>query len=476
MTPLSQRRIKILQDLDRHILYASDVTHYYHALLGFLCKKMQAQTILFAFSDPERKIVNNPIVYGKPLLPVVSAVAAKMVAGKQARFFSTSRHRVIWKPLSLHGKRLGWAGAILAPKTPVTPIAEAQFSLLCESLKKDFLFVRDQLLQRRRLTDLNTIYQISQAVSTTLDPDKLLKSIASVAKDKLHAEASSLGIIDTASQEIVFTVATGVKKAAIQQKRMRWNEGIIGAVVSKGKPLLIEDAQKDPRFYRQMDRETGFTTHSVLCVPMKIRNHVIGAVEVLNPIDRKVFARDQIPLLATLAQEAAVSLENARLFQLATTDGLTGLYSVRHFKSLLEYEMIRASRYQRALSLILLDIDFFKKINDTHGHLAGDLVLQELAKILRGGIRQIDIAARYGGDEFIVMLPEASGKEASLVAERIRKKAERAKCATGDGACSFTISLGIAAMAPRDSLSELIERADRQLYQAKNKGRNRTET
>ncbi len=91
-----------------------------------------------------------------------------------------------------------------------------------------------------------------------------------------------MGVMDTATRELVFTVATGVKKAAIQQKRVPWNEGIIGTVISKGKPLPIADAQKDPHFFRRMDKETGFTTHSVLCVPMKIRGHIIGAVEVLN--------------------------------------------------------------------------------------------------------------------------------------------------------------------------------------------------
>lgn len=176
-------------------------------------------------------------------------------------------------------------------------------------------------------------------------------------------------------------------------------------------------------------------------------------------------------------QEKVRQLEQAkdRLRELAVTDGLTGLYNYRYFKEYLNQEMRRAERHQIFVSLMMLDIDFFKHYNDTHGHVAGDEVLRTIAVLLRSNIRSIDVAARYGGEEFVIVLPETNKPSARVVAEKVRSLMERnifAKQETQPGG-NLTVSIGVATF-PNDAshAEELVKKADARLYRAKAAGRN----
>ena len=157
----------------------------------------------------------------------------------------------------------------------------------------------------------------------------------------------------------------------------------------------------------------------------------------------------------------------------AVTDQLTGLYNRRAFAPLGEKEVGRARRYRRPLSLILFDIDHFKRVNDSHGHLIGDHVLEVLTRLVGKTTRATDIVCRYGGEEFIVLMPEASREEGLAMAERLRQEISRMTVVTAGGTLSLTVSLGVAALRPEedDNLESLIARADRAMYQAKAAGR-----
>jgi diguanylate cyclase (GGDEF)-like protein len=173
-----------------------------------------------------------------------------------------------------------------------------------------------------------------------------------------------------------------------------------------------------------------------------------------------------------LTQERVRMME--KLQRLAITDGLTKLHNSRSFYSQLEVEVDRFNRYKHPLSLLLLDIDHFKEYNDNHGHLEGDKVLVRISQLIKACLRKLDTAYRYGGEEFTVILPETSGEEAVLVAERIRKTIQSEKFTPESGKeLGITISIGAAQYAPEEQLSTFIQRADKAMYLSKQKGRNR---
>jgi two-component system cell cycle response regulator len=184
----------------------------------------------------------------------------------------------------------------------------------------------------------------------------------------------------------------------------------------------------------------------------------------------------------TIARQANIVVDYARLYEntkrLSITDGLTKLYNHRYFQDVLKREFTRSGRHQNPLSLALLDIDHFKRFNDTYGHQQGDVVLQELARTLRGQVRSLDVVARYGGEEFAVIMPDADAEVARRVAERLRAAVEERPVAGPSGPLRVTISLGVASV-PHGEINSpagLIAAADRALYRAKERGRNRVET
>ncbi|MDP8217677.1 MAG: GGDEF domain-containing protein [Candidatus Theseobacter exili] len=171
-------------------------------------------------------------------------------------------------------------------------------------------------------------------------------------------------------------------------------------------------------------------------------------------------------------------IENAyhdAIFQMASKDGLTGVYTNRHFMEIMKMSVSRSKRHQRSLSVLMLDLDLFKNINDTYGHQAGDYVLKETASIVIKNLREEDLFARYGGEEFILLLPDTILNNAILVAEKIRRIIDLNQYIYNGKEMEVTVSIGVASLEQKDNSSKLIERADKALYLAKNNGRNRCE-
>jgi two-component system cell cycle response regulator len=217
---------------------------------------------------------------------------------------------------------------------------------------------------------------------------------------------------------------------------------------------------------------------SVFVLPLLYERDILGILVLLMEKTNALGFR-QRDLLGVLVNQAATSLANARFHaeieRLAVTDGLTGLFNHRHFQEKLAHEFDRLSRFGEAVSLLLIDIDFFKKINDTYGHPIGDSVLRKVAGIVRKTIRTVDIPARYGGEEFAVVLVGTDARGAMKMAERLRKSVADAKFSAGGDTFSVTISIGISTYTKDVKGKEiLIERADKALYDAKGSGRNRS--
>ncbi|MDH5639154.1 MAG: diguanylate cyclase [Nitrospinota bacterium] len=216
-----------------------------------------------------------------------------------------------------------------------------------------------------------------------------------------------------------------------------------------------------------------------LCVPLHVGEEFLGALN-LNGNQAGFFNRLNMDLLALIGEILSAGINNAlrleTLRRLAITDGLTGLLNHRSFHERLSAEFERSRRFSTPLTCVMVDIDFFKKINDKHGHQSGDTILARLADRVRGHLRKIDIAARYGGEEFALLLPQTAAKDALVVAERIREDVAASMFDTMRGRVKVTISMGIADSSGEKIFSgaELLSRADKALYEAKRGGRNKS--
>jgi diguanylate cyclase (GGDEF)-like protein len=203
---------------------------------------------------------------------------------------------------------------------------------------------------------------------------------------------------------------------------------------------------------------------------MVVFSDVIGVINVTNKRHGKEFTDEDVEMLQAVADQAAVAINKAQLWDMAVTDSLTGLYVRRYFMVKLQEELHRAERYNNILSIVMADLDRFKNINDTYGHDAGDRVLKAIGKFLQQNIRDVDVIARYGGEEFVLMIPEAANDAAHSLSERLRKNLSEMKI---EDFPPITISLGIATY-PYDGADpeELIKKADAAMYAAKRAGRN----
>jgi len=248
-------------------------------------------------------------------------------------------------------------------------------------------------------------------------------------------------------------------------------------LIHERKPVVLDGYWDRGSFVGGGTPESGGPIHAL--VPIVARNDLRGILL----IDRgggAPFSQERLGVLSTMASQLGLALENAHLYRatlmMSITDSLTGLFNARYFYERLEVELSRAKRYERPLSLFMLDIDLFKRFNDTYGHLIGDEALKRLAEMLRSGIREPDTAARYGGEEFCVILPETDEEHAGVLAERIRRIIEETPMELADDipAMHITVSIGSATLSDDvNTTEELVKRADRALYKAKQEGRNR---
>ena len=330
----------------------------------------------------------------------------------------------------------------------------------------------------RQMHSLKILFDIGQSLNFINDLTKLLELILDQAVQVAEAEKGSLMMLDPSRNELEVRVVRGIDKITEEKIRngeikctsIKLGEGIAGRVARSGRPLLIEDTSTDERFLAS----SNSNVQNILCVPLKVYEDTLGVINISNKKGGKTFTQEDERIIMSLADQAAVAINNAKLYELAVTDSLTKLFIRRHFMQRLEEEFRRSKRYGHKLSLLMMDLDHFKDLNDTYGHQAGDMVLVETSKVFKRSIRTSDIAARYGGEEFCIMLPETNTTGALCIAERLRREVENANIYFQDNNIRTTISIGIATF-PNDkpeTPQELIRKADEALYKSKNLGRN----
>jgi len=283
-------------------------------------------------------------------------------------------------------------------------------------------------------------------------------------------------MIDEERKDLVFEMAIGGGGQEMAAFRVKMGEGIAGWVAQTGEPVIVNDTQRDPRFARRFDSATRFRTRSVLCAPLVSRGRTLGVVQVINR-RRGRFTRADLDLLLTLVEPCAIALENAILFQraeqLTITDDLTKLFNSRYMNLYIGREIKRCKRHGIPISVIFLDLDGFKGINDQYGHLAGSMTLTEVGGILTRCVRESDILARYGGDEFVAVLPETPAAGAMIIAERIRKSIACHAFLESQGLqARLTASIGIASYPDHGLTPEgLVQKADQAMYRVKERNK-----
>ena len=336
-----------------------------------------------------------------------------------------------------------------------------------------------QLMMQMRRADtlesqINALHDIgnkSIAEDILVDPSALLKKFLCLAKDLIHADRMLIWTMDQDEHFLVAQIGLP-DMGSYLNVQAPFAEGLIGHAASKLEPRLIPNAARDP--HRRLNESAG---GAWMLYPIVVNNRLLGLIQCIRSVHRP-FTQEELKRLASLVPHVAVALENIRIREemhlAASTDGLTSLWNHRKMQQILRNELLRATRYNRALSVLMMDVDSFKTFNDTYGHPAGDQLLRSVAAILQESVRNVDHVGRYGGEEFMVVLPETSKDAAFQLAERIRSAVEeRAHIIVKGEKVQRTVSVGVASC-PEDALapSELVQRADEALYRAKRNGKN----
>lgn len=333
---------------------------------------------------------------------------------------------------------------------------------------------------QKNLHNMSILYNIGQAMNFIDDLKGLLKVVLEKALVTLEAEKGSLMLYDYATNDLIVKVVYGLPDKEIEDKinegltectRIPVGEGIAGSVFLTKEPIITNLGNNDPRFIQSNQSNVD----SILCLPLIVKNESIGVINITNKRQGKFFDKNDLDFMKAVANQAAIAIDNAQLYELATKDGLTKLYIYRHFKTLLENEFKRSQRYKHPVSLLMLDIDNFKQVNDIYGHRTGDTVLKEVAAIIEQSCRKVDYPSRYGGEEFAVILPETTAKNSCIIAERIRSRVNDLIVSKDlNTQISPTISIGIAEYPEHaKDQDELVEFADQALYHAKKAGKNK---
>ena len=288
---------------------------------------------------------------------------------------------------------------------------------------------------------------------------------------EVHAQTAAFALYDESENALAIVATRGYPLAIVEHLRIRPGVGVIGRAFVTGRSTVSRSDSATTTA-----RRLRYRTASYLAVPLAAVGRPIAVVTLTDPVGARDFNREDLQAVRLLAAPAALALARERISanlneisRAATIDPVTGLFNRRHFETRLQAELQRARRQQEDLALLMVDIDDFKRINDTFGHLEGDRALREVADLLRGGVRIFDLCARYGGEEFAIVMPATPRSIAIQVAERIRQRIHEY---TRFDPFPITVSIGVGLLRPDDSTDDLVNAADRALIRAKGAGKN----
>lgn len=329
------------------------------------------------------------------------------------------------------------------------------------------------------LDDLLVFHQLARSLTLSFDLDTILRTILVHMERFIGADLWTLLMLDDTRQELYYAIAAGGEEAALRDLRVKVGEGVAGWVVEHGETLIVPEGQNDPRI-QGTGAQQNPRIRSVIALPLRGRKGTQGVIEILNPRTDQL-TDYTIAFLHILADHAAIAIENARdvarIQQLTITDDTTGLYNVRHLYDILKQELERCERERTPVSLAFLDLDRFKQVNDKHGHLVGSELLSRTGQRLRALSRPQDLCFRYGGDEFVILMPRTSPEDGLLQAVHLHSELMATRFHM-QNSLELTVSASVGlATAPNDgiALHAVIGVADDRMYSVKSNGRGKVQ-
>jgi diguanylate cyclase (GGDEF)-like protein len=360
-------------------------------------------------------------------------------------------------------------------------MVQEQLRLKSRLEEKSAIIERTNRTLEQLVRDLSLIYEIGQEVNSIVDLEELYANITETLKKYLKISEFAIMLYNEKREDLQVKAACGFEDTdRIMRTTFKPGEGVTGLCAATGKKIYIKDTSLEERFLNYKG-ERPTDPSSFLAIPLLYKEDVLG---VINFSRRGVgsFTYQDVKMLSLVASQVALAIANARLYtrtrELSVKDELTGINNRRYFQQMLQMEWKRAVRFHRPLSLIMLDVDHFKEYNDTFGHIQGDEVLKQIGQMLRKNLREVDTVARFGGEEFVLLLPDTDKRGTIAVAEKVRMLVEGHAFLSEDRKQTriVTISAGLSTY-PDDveNMDDLIDHADIALYRAKEAGRNRIE-
>jgi diguanylate cyclase (GGDEF)-like protein len=322
------------------------------------------------------------------------------------------------------------------------------------------------------LKDLLVLLQLTEQLTDGRALEDALRAVTDATLAILPGDHASIRLLDASRSQLLASARSGIAHDA-PSVPLSAGVGISGWVLAHGEPVRLVDVRKDARFVAMPSQ--GFAIASLVVEPLVSEGATIGVLSVSSQETNAFSATDE--LLARLLANCSVGpIQRSRLERLAVTDDLTLAFNARYLGPRLAEEMERARRTDKALSVLLLDLDHFKLVNDRHGHAVGDQVLRAFVDRVRAATRRVDVLVRRGGEEFVLLMPATTMAQAKVIAERVRRHASEEPIVVASARVTQTVSIGLATWDGRQSAETLQRRADDAMYDAKQRGRNRVES
>ncbi len=446
-----------------------------HALI-YLCESLQVErATVFSYDDrtqtllARQQVDHGDVMTGEEEIALPSgSPLARMLTGKPDYLVLPKPMNAVYIPLRAFGYTFGVLRVESLQAGKLTPAVIPLLKDFAHELATPLRGLEMAVAERQQVARMQTLHEVSNAIFRSLRLEEMLLSVGQSLIHQMGFDRTKFYLINKEGDtlEAALTIDQRGRQELLDKEQYPLKRGVHPMV-----DLLLGKTD-DERLEKYQQ--------TIIYLPLRTRDENMGILMVDNLLSQQEISPEETRILEGIAGQVGMAVKNARLFQgveeLSITDGLTGLYLLRYFKQRLKEEFYRAERTHGQLSLMTLDIDHFKRYNDTYGHPAGDTILSTVAERVLSNARKVDLTARYGGDEFVILLPDTSAEEAMLLADRLHQAVSNEPISLPDGTTvNLTVSIGVATYPTHATNSdELIKRSDEALYWIKSHGRNRT--